>query len=69
MAIYVDHNTRIQILESMSALPTAEKEQCGAFIVGDVVVTTCGVGAHVHTPLDDSVTSVCSCCGRMIWMA
>lgn len=32
-AIYVDHNTRIQILDSMAALPTAEKEQCGAFIV------------------------------------
>ncbi|KAG8215894.1 glycosyl transferase family group 2-domain-containing protein [Butyriboletus roseoflavus] len=29
-AIYVDHNTRIQILDSMAALPTAEKEQCGA---------------------------------------
>ncbi|KAF8452284.1 glycosyl transferase family group 2-domain-containing protein [Boletus edulis BED1] len=31
-AIYVDHNTRIQILNTMVALPTAEKEQCGAFI-------------------------------------
>ncbi|KAH7922287.1 hypothetical protein BV22DRAFT_1037622 [Leucogyrophana mollusca] len=32
LAIYVDHNTRIQILDSMNMLPRAEKEQCGAFI-------------------------------------
>ncbi|KAI0267998.1 glycosyl transferase family group 2-domain-containing protein [Russula aff. rugulosa BPL654] len=31
-AIYVDDDTRIQILESMSDLPRADKEQCGAFI-------------------------------------
>ncbi|KAF8839996.1 hypothetical protein BDN67DRAFT_969247 [Paxillus ammoniavirescens] len=31
-AIYVDHNTRIQIIDSMTMLPRAEKEQCGAFI-------------------------------------
>ncbi|TFY83019.1 hypothetical protein EWM64_g991 [Hericium alpestre] len=31
-AIYVDDNTRIQILESMAYLPYADKEQCGAFI-------------------------------------
>ncbi|KII90397.1 hypothetical protein PLICRDRAFT_52136 [Plicaturopsis crispa FD-325 SS-3] len=31
-AIYVDANTRIQIVDSMSLLPRAEKEQCGAFI-------------------------------------
>ena len=32
-AIYVDVNTRIQILDSVSHLPKADKEQCGAFIV------------------------------------
>lgn len=32
-SIYVDANTRIQILETMMDLPTAEKEQCAAFIV------------------------------------
>ena len=32
-AIYVDDDTRIQILDSMSDLPRADKEQCGAFIV------------------------------------
>ena len=32
-AIYVDVNTRIQILESVNYLPKADKEQCGAFIV------------------------------------
>ncbi|KAJ8457048.1 hypothetical protein ONZ45_g18470 [Pleurotus djamor] len=31
-ALYVDAGTRIQILETMSHLPQADKEQCGAFI-------------------------------------
>lgn len=32
--IYVDANTRIQILDTMLMLPHADKEQCAAFIVG-----------------------------------
>lgn len=32
-AIYIDLNTRIQILDSVNHLPKADKEQCGAFIV------------------------------------
>jgi len=32
-AVYVDSETRIQVLPSMSYLPSAEKEQLGAFIV------------------------------------
>ena len=32
-AIFVDNDTRIQILDTMSWLPRADKEQCGAFIV------------------------------------
>ncbi|KAE9389013.1 hypothetical protein BT96DRAFT_1003645 [Gymnopus androsaceus JB14] len=31
-AIYLDVETRIQILETMAQLPSADKEQCGAFI-------------------------------------
>ncbi|KAI0667518.1 glycosyl transferase family group 2-domain-containing protein [Trametes maxima] len=31
-AIYIDDNTRIQVLDSMAFLGTADKEQCGAFI-------------------------------------
>ncbi|KIM44070.1 hypothetical protein M413DRAFT_443129 [Hebeloma cylindrosporum] len=31
-AIYIDLNTRIQILDTISHLPKADKEQCGAFI-------------------------------------
>ncbi|KAI0074905.1 hypothetical protein K474DRAFT_1709473 [Panus rudis PR-1116 ss-1] len=31
-AIFVDDDTRIQILETMAWLPRADKEQCGAFI-------------------------------------
>ncbi|OAX39708.1 hypothetical protein K503DRAFT_769252 [Rhizopogon vinicolor AM-OR11-026] len=37
-AIYVDHNTRIQIVASMAMLPRAEKEQCGAFIRDECVL-------------------------------
>ncbi|KAI0631811.1 glycosyl transferase family group 2-domain-containing protein [Trametes polyzona] len=31
-AIYIDDNTRIQVLDTMTLLGTADKEQCGAFI-------------------------------------
>jgi len=31
-SIYIDQNTRIQILENINELPAAEKDQCGAFI-------------------------------------
>lgn len=33
-SIYIDVNTQIQVLETMSDLPQAEKEQLAAFIVG-----------------------------------
>lgn len=32
-SVYVDLDTRIQILETMLELPNAEREQCAAFIV------------------------------------
>ena len=32
-AIYLDTNTRIQVLDTVSHLIKADKEQCGAFIV------------------------------------
>jgi hypothetical protein len=31
-AIHIDTNTRIQVIDTMSDLPQADKEQCGAFI-------------------------------------
>ncbi|TFK36441.1 glycosyl transferase family group 2-domain-containing protein [Crucibulum laeve] len=31
-SIYIDQNTRIQVLDSIDQLPQAEKDQCGAFI-------------------------------------
>ncbi|KAF6763688.1 glycosyl transferase family group 2-domain-containing protein [Ephemerocybe angulata] len=31
-SIYIDQNTRIQIIDSIDLLPQAEKDQCGAFI-------------------------------------
>ncbi|THH31668.1 hypothetical protein EUX98_g2509 [Antrodiella citrinella] len=37
-AIYIDKDTRIQILDSMSWLPHADKEQCGAFIRDESVL-------------------------------
>jgi hypothetical protein len=46
-AIYVDDDTRIQILDSMPDLPRADKEQCGAFIVSFWRV---GVFTSTHWP-------------------
>ncbi|TEB39489.1 hypothetical protein FA13DRAFT_1750926 [Coprinellus micaceus] len=31
-SIYIDQNTRIQVIDSIDLLPQAEKDQCGAFI-------------------------------------
>lgn len=31
--IYIDRDTRIQVIETNDDLPQAEKDQCGAFIV------------------------------------
>lgn len=31
--MYIDSDTKIQVLDAMSELPCAEKEQCAAFIV------------------------------------
>ena len=36
-ALYIDYDTKIQIVETMKELPRAEKEQCGAFIVSNPV--------------------------------
>ena len=33
-SMYIDSDTKIQVIDTMSELPRAEKEQCGAFIVG-----------------------------------
>lgn len=33
--MYIDSNTRIQILDTIDQLPDAEKDQCGAFIRSD----------------------------------
>lgn len=48
LAIYIDANTRIQILDTVSHLPKAEKEQCGAFLVGCVHGSSLG---HLSSPL------------------
>lgn len=41
-ALYIDVNTRIQILDTVSLLPMADKEQCGAFLRDErVLVVWC----------------------------
>lgn len=35
MSVYLDANTRIQIVDTMMMLPHAEKDQNAAFIVGE----------------------------------
>lgn len=52
-AIYVDHDTRIQVLDTMSHLPRADKEQCGAFIRDERVLV-------VWSDELDSVVTTCS---------
>jgi hypothetical protein len=50
-AIYVDDDTRIQILDSMPDLPRADKEQCGAFIVSfESPLIRPGPKTHVVSP-------------------
>ena len=48
--IYVDNDTRIQIVETMAFLSRADKEQCGAFIVSwqisDILPTVLTVRPH-----------------------
>jgi hypothetical protein len=58
-SIYVDANTRIQILETMMMLPHADKEQSAAFIVRTSFLIfklrpLLTNGVHIH-----SATSVC----------
>ncbi|KAG6334613.1 hypothetical protein ID866_4474 [Astraeus odoratus] len=37
-AVYIDSDTKIQVVETMKELPRAEKEQCGAFIRDERVI-------------------------------
>ncbi|KAJ3710507.1 glycosyl transferase family group 2-domain-containing protein [Lentinula guzmanii] len=52
-AIYLDIETRIQILDNISQLPTADKEQCGAFIRDERVLI-------VWSDDLDNILSLCS---------
>ena len=36
-SIYIDANTKIQVIETMLQLPQADKEQCGAFVVRKII--------------------------------
>ena len=37
-SVYVDSNTRIQVIDTMLMLPHADKEQCAAFIASIIFV-------------------------------
>ena len=49
-SIYVDANTRIQIIETMMDLPTADKEQNAAFIVSVHFRSTCACASLCGDP-------------------
>ncbi|ETW76544.1 hypothetical protein HETIRDRAFT_480674 [Heterobasidion irregulare TC 32-1] len=51
MAIYVDSDTRIQILDTMLDLPRADKEQCGAFIRDERVLVVWSDNLDMIIPL------------------
>ncbi|PPQ88373.1 hypothetical protein CVT25_002119 [Psilocybe cyanescens] len=50
-AIYIDQNTRIQILDTVSHLPKADKEQCGAFIRDEHVLVVWSDDLDTIVPL------------------
>ncbi|KAH9172535.1 glycosyl transferase family group 2-domain-containing protein [Lactarius sanguifluus] len=50
-AIYVDDDTRIQILDTMADLPRADKEQCGAFIRDERVLVVWSENLDTIIPL------------------
>lgn len=54
MAIYLDKNTRIQILDTVSHLVKADKEQCGAFIRDE----------HVLIVWSDDLEHIVPLCGE-----
>ncbi|KIJ67352.1 hypothetical protein HYDPIDRAFT_108074 [Hydnomerulius pinastri MD-312] len=51
-SMYIDSDTKIQVLETMSELPRAEKEQCGAFIRDERVIV-------IWTDHFDNIIPIC----------
>ncbi|PPQ70784.1 hypothetical protein CVT26_014719 [Gymnopilus dilepis] len=49
--LYIDQNTRIQILDSIDHLPAAEKDQCGAFIRDERAVVLWSYNLETILPL------------------
>ncbi|KAF9556186.1 hypothetical protein CPC08DRAFT_744026 [Agrocybe pediades] len=49
--LYIDLNTRIQILDSIDQLPSAEKDQCGAFIRDERAVVLWSYNLETILPL------------------
>ncbi|KAJ7510955.1 glycosyl transferase family group 2-domain-containing protein [Mycena galericulata] len=50
-ALYIDVDTRIQIIDSMNDLPRAEKEQCGAFLRDERVLIVWSDDIEAIVPL------------------
>lgn len=48
-SIYIDANTRIQILDTMVDLPTADKEQSAAFIVSSLLLHLSAAPCPIRT--------------------
>jgi hypothetical protein len=67
-AIFVDDDTRIQILDSMPDLPRADKEQCGAFIVSSNLSHAYTSAPKIYIELQ-SVTNGYWLSGRTTWIA
>lgn len=55
-SIYVDANTRIQIIETMMDLPTADKEQNAAFVVS-LFISGCICTSFFRVPFSCHVVS------------
>ncbi|KJA17902.1 hypothetical protein HYPSUDRAFT_205759 [Hypholoma sublateritium FD-334 SS-4] len=49
--LYIDSNTRIQILDTIDQLPSAEKDQCGAFIRDERAVVLWSYSLETMIPL------------------
>lgn len=49
--LYIDQNTRIQILDTIDLLPSAEKDQCGAFIRDERAVVLWSYNLETILPL------------------
>ena len=67
-SMYIDSDTKIQVLDTISELPRAEKEQCAAFIVRTFNRNFRLDTTHSHRDLvhNDSETNMSLLCGPTV---